>query len=777
MKNRFVTTERLRTPHLLGILSLALAISACGDSTGNGPSGPSFDPDCRSCRMPGDTCEFSINCTPGSICNDESDPLFVSDADKGVCIKVICASSAECASPKVCSLEKICQAPLCQSDGDCSGGKVCLAGSCTDAPGLGDVASCKVVTAGGVLRQGVTLDLSAVALNQNGAALAAIPFTWASSDASKVAVAGNVATGGAASGAADLTAKAGSMDCSGKASLTNFAMVAAGDARVIVTNATNNTPIAGANVWLMTATSSQTGMSGADGSITFNGVAADVTSVTAMKAGWTAVSVLAPGTKDLMIGMPVKANPNQAGGFRGSIDLSSTKKADIQLAIAAPAFPTNILDLELETLIGDFVETRIDAPDLGLNDEVVDLPGGIMLALGSKMFTNDSDASGGGLRCQGDAPSIRDGELGCYVSRGPKGPSAAWVLGGQLKLSAISSVAGQISGALGGDTSDLPIGDILTSVLPLLRDLNHGINAGITIAHHDKVALDGVTGADCANNASDGNDDTKCQADFSKYDKITLAADSKLGVLSKVSVPTLPRLPGGGFSSAAVAIAGAVVPGRGLVPLGLSAGLDTLTDTETADGRIAGVEEPFGPNSQPLDDGFVPLSMAPPHSGVEGSQLVLALLALDIDSITDGGLQLSAIVRYVDRFDETENITGDFIPYPQGTLDVANARYTPSGVTAGASVARIAFTRGEDEWLVWSKGDGSPVQLPNVPALRTAVLGTGVEALLQMVGTNVTYSDLFTFGSGRTADALGLNTTGFAIQQCSTDVDALCKIQ
>ncbi len=767
-----------RVTRWLALTTIALAF-ACGDSTDPNPAGGDFDPDCRSCRQPGDTCEFSINCTPGSICNDESDPLFVADAAKGQCIKVICASSAECDAPKVCSLEKICQAPLCQSNGDCGGGKVCIAGACTDAPGLGDVMSCKVVTAGGILQQGKTAELDAVALNRNGVALAAIAFEWASDQAGRVAVSGNTATGGMESGTANLTAKAGTMDCTGSARIENFAAVPAGDARVIVTNATNNIPVDGATVWLMTATSSASAQTGANGAATFNGVGGDVTSATAIKAGWTSVTVLQPGTKDLVVGMPVKTNPNKAGGFRGSVDLSATKKADIQLAIVAPAFPTNILDLELESIIGDFVETRIDAPDLGLNDEVVDLPGGIMLALGSKMFTNDSDAAGGGLRCQNDSPDVRNGELGCYVSRGPEGPNAAWVLGGQLKLSAISSVAGQISGALGGDTSDLPIGDILTAVLPLLRDLNHGINAGISINHVAKVAKPGVTGADCANNASDGNDDEKCQANFAEYQKISLAADQQLGVLSKVSVPTLPQVPGGTFSSAVVAIAGAVVPGRGLVPLGLSAGLDTLTDTETPDGRIAGVEEPFGPNSAALDDGFVPLSTAPAHSGIEGSRLVLALLALDIDSIAgDGGLQLSTIVNYVDRFDETENVTGSFMPYPSGVFDVGNASYTPTAATPGAALVRIALTRGTDEWLVWAPHSGTTAaQLPNIPALRGALLGTGVDALLQMVGTSVPYADLFTFGSGKTADQLGLNTTGFAIQQCSTAADALCKIQ
>jgi hypothetical protein len=72
-----------------------------------------------------------------------------------------------------------------------------------------------------------------------------------------------------------------------------------------------------------------------------------------------------------------------------------------------------------------------------------------------------------------------------------------------------------------------------------------------------------------------------------------------------------------------VVLSAALTGSRGLVPLGLTAGLDTTAATQTADGKINGVDKPFGQFSTKLMDGQVPLTTAVPHSGIEGSKLAL----------------------------------------------------------------------------------------------------------------------------------------------------------
>lgn len=780
---RFNSMDTRRGTKFISTVLTALALSlgmGCSDDEG-GDTGPEFNEECRSCRTDGQTCVYSINCAAGSICNNDRDPLYVADAESGICIKVICASDSDCADGKTCNPEKICESPLCQSDADCSAGNYCSGGECLSRPDASQVASCDVIPESHSLREGQAVELNATAKNANGAVLGAIEFKWTSDKADVASVTDAKATGGTASGSASITAVVSgneSVACSGNVSVTNFAALGAGQARVILGSTANGSPVEGATVWLATTSTTQMGMTQADGSAVFSGVSEDIVHVTAHKAGWQSVSVLNPGTKDVFVLANKKPDRTQAGGFRGSVDLSATKRADIKLGIAGPSLPLNVLDLELESLLGDSIETVINAPDLGLTDEKVDLPGGIMLALGTQTFTDDSESSN--LRCQGDAPPA--GSLGCFVARSPEGPGAAWVLGGQLKLSAISAIAGQLSSVLGGGSSDeLPIGDLLTALLPLLRSLSHGIDAGINTTNHAKVNTPGGSG-DCTD-ASLSSYDDNCQGDFTKYDKISLAVSQRLRLLSAVEVPQLPKLPNGDYAAGTLVIAGAAIPGRGLLPLGLTAGVDVEKD-EAADGFVFGASEPFGPNSEKLNDGEVALAMAPLHSGIETAQLSLISIALDPNSIAgSGGTQLSTLINRVARVDEKQKVTGSFLGFPTGTFDTAGGKFMPTGSGVdGAQSMRIVVTNGStnDEWLVYAPtGAAAEVVLPDVAAVKAEVMSGVPEVLLQVMNTSATYSDLFTLGSDKSLAAIADILESFVIQDCSTSQTAEqgCKIQ
>ena len=780
--NQISRNSRRWTTFMSTVLTgLALSMGAGCDETEGGMMGPDFNEECRSCRTDGQACVYSINCAPGSICNDPADPLYVADAESSICIKVICASDDDCAEGKSCNPEKICEAPLCQNDSDCSAGNYCSGGECLSRPDASSVASCDVIPDSHAIREGQTAELNATAKNANGAVLGAIEFKWTSDKADVAAVAAAVVTGGSASGAAKLTAVVSgneSVACSGEVTVTNFAELGMGEARVIAVSSQDGSPIEGATVWMATTSTTMMATTAADGSAVFNGVAGDVAHVTTHKSGWQSVSVLSPGTNDVFVLASKKPDRTMAGGFRGAVDLSSTKRADIKLGIAGPALPANVLDLELESLLGDSIETVINAPDLGLTDEKVDLPGGIMLALGTQTFTDDSESSN--LRCQGDAPA--SGTLGCYVARAPEGPGAAWVLGGQLKLSAISSIAGQLSGVLGGgSTDDLPIGDLLTALLPLLRSMSHGVNAGLNTTNHAKVNTTSGMG-DCSD-SSLASYDSNCRGDFSKYDKISLAVTQRLRLLSAVAVPKLPKLPSGEYAAGALVIAGAVVPGRGLLPLGLTAGIDVEKE-EAADGFVFGADEPFGPNSEKLADGEVALAMAPLHSGIESAQLQLISIALDPNAIaSSGGTQLSTIINRVDKVTEKQSISGDFLGFPTGTFDTASAKFTPSGMgVTGAQSMRLVVTNSstDDEWLIYAPtGAAAEVALPDVAAVKAEVISGTPAVLLQVMNTSATYTEMFTLGSPKSLAALPDTLQSFVIQDCDTAADAAagCKIQ
>ncbi|MCK6550465.1 hypothetical protein L6R52_31805 [Myxococcota bacterium] len=749
----------MRKSILAASLGLVAALAGCSSDNGNN-TGDEYPIDCAGCRTEGQSCTYSINCPAGAICNDPVDDLYDSSKPDLTCVKVVCASDADCEAPKTCSLEKICNPPVCQTNDECEGGQTCQAGSCKPAPNAADVASCEVATRSGAIRQGQTMELTAVARNANGAVLPGVGFDWSSSNDGAVSVAGSVATGGATAGSATLTAAVtgkASVTCSGL-SLVNFPTVGANQVRVVLVADGDGAPITGAEVTL-DAGGALTATTDATGSALFD-TAAAVASVTIVKAGFQSVSIISPATNDIFVPVPKVPDETKAGGFRGSVDISTTKKADIQLGIAGPALPQNLLDFDLTSLIGDSVTTVIDAPELGLNMQSVDLPGGVMLGLGNKKFTAD----GTGLRCQGTAPSAN--ELGCYVARAPAGKGAAWVLAGQLKLSQVTSIANQLSGALGGGTEDLPIGDLLTALLPLLRTLNHGVNASLDVAEFPKVPVDAASGVDCSVEEN-GNDDSKCRGDFSKYGRISLAADAKLGVLSSVTVPQLPTLPGSSdCAGATVLLTGAILPGRGIVPLGLSAGVDSLDDRDTADCKISGVKDPFGPNSGELGDNQMPLSMAPPHGGIEGSELAMIALTIDPDVFSGNSVQFNAVVKHTNAVAANETISEPYLPFPQGTLSRSNATFTFQSAVTGATVVRLEIQSGDETWLVWAPGTSTTITLPNVAGARGVLSGTG-DAYIQAMKIDGDYKSMWEFGSGKTLDNLVSQVRAFVVQGCT----------
>lgn len=725
----------------------------------------------------GDPCKFSGDCNAGSICNTTDDPYYDAAQGADICVRLVCAGDSECTAPKTCSRERICQVPACQLDAQCSGGQICSGGTCKAPDNATSVATCQVVTPNGAISQGGTVNLAAIGKNASGKVLVGIQFSWTSNGAA-VTVAGNVATGGATSGSAELTAKVVGNDavtCAPAVKLENFATLPAGQARVVLVTEDNGEPVADAAVTLFSGGVATEVMSGANGAAIFPAVAGAVESVTVIKANHEYVTVLSPGTKDIFLPIPRKADATKAGGYRGAIDVSKSRTGDLYLGITAPAIPTNLLNLDFASILGDFINTTINAPQLGLTDQNVDLPGGVVFRLGNERFTVDKNAAN--IRCQGLDPGPT--ELGCYVARAPAGPGIAWTIAGRLKLQDVASIAGKLSGALGGGSEDLPIGDILSAVLPLLRTLNHGINAGLDTQEFPKVSVaTGMANAECAD-ATTVDYDEKCRGDFTKYAPIALAADTPLAINAAVTVPTLPRQADGTYADGVVVLSAAITGSRGLIPLGLTAGLDTTAAGQTADGKIAGVDKPFGSFSTPLPDGQVPLTTAVPHSGIEGSKLALVGIALDPNSLGgDTGIQLSGLVSYVNSFTDTGFGSAAFLGFPTGTFDVAAASFT-GAFPAGSTVTRIEIGKGDKTWLVYVPGTATTVTLPNVATARADLLGGAgtPDLFLQIVRSATSYSDVFQFGSGKNLDKAIELIEGFVIQECVANATASCKIQ
>jgi hypothetical protein len=425
MVRRFIRV--VRASALIGILggAIAFGLSSCKSGT----TADCGDANAAATRQDGQCCMYSLNCQAGSICNDPMEDLYDATKPMLTCVKVVCQSDSDCLSPKKCTLEKVCNAPVCQTDSQCTPGTACIGGACTAAPSASLAMSCAIVTPNQAIKQGAMVDLAAVAKNANGAVLPHIAFSWSAMNPMVVTINGSQAVGGSQAGATLLTAKVvgnESVNCSG-VTLTNYPTVGPNMARVVLSSQKDGTPVAGASVTVM-AGGMLTAMTDSTGAATVM-TSAPIDSITVEAAGYQSTSVLSPGTNDIYLPMAIVPDATKAGGFRGTIDLSATKPADIQLGIAGPAIPNNILDFQLTSLLGDSVHTVIDAPELSLNNKDVNLPGGIMLGLGNKKFTVDykPEMSGmpavPGVRCEGEAPTAN--QLGCYVARAPAGATAA----------------------------------------------------------------------------------------------------------------------------------------------------------------------------------------------------------------------------------------------------------------------------------------------------------------------------------------------------------------
>ena len=737
--------------------AVMLALGACGSEPEGGLADNACgfeDPDCLGCAELGECCLSSGNCPVATICNLPSDPLFDPSAAEGRCLKVTCETDGDCTPPRVCGLDRLCGVPACQVDADCQTGQVCRAGRCEAPPDATEVAACEVVTPSGALAPGGTVRLSALARDASGRILAGVAFVWSSDRPDVASVVDGVATGEDAAGTAQLEAsvEGGGPACSGVVALTNYPPVDGG-VRVITVRDGDEAPLSGLTVVAEAGEQVVRQTTDEAGVARFDGLTEAPDRVTVVGEGYDTVTVVRPGTRGIYLAVPAPKADDRAGGFRGLVDISSTDRGDIQLGFVGPAIPANLLDFGLEALVGDLITTELDAAELMLElvgEEAPDLPGGLLAALGMRRFMAD----GTGPRCQG--ASVLSGRLGCFLARAPEGRTAGWGFAGQLELRDVTPIISTLSDVLGGD-GDVPLADLVLTFLPLLRNLNHALVASLDVDYVPK--LDG-------------------RADFRRYQRQDLVADQPLEILSRVSIPDLPGGPGR-CADAAVLLGGAILDGRGLVPLGVTAGLDVLEPDETPDCRVAGLVEPFGPGSADTAPSQLALSMAPLHAGGEGSETFLLLVAANVDELLgEEGLRATGLVsRTPDGVAPSQVVPGPFLALPTGEVELASARIRLGEAVAGAVVNRIEVQGAAGTWIVYAPAELTSVSLPAVEEVRALAEAPVESAYILSLATPGVFADAFRLASGRTLNRLVTTLEAFSVQECVRAEGAPCRIR
>jgi hypothetical protein len=652
-------------------------------------------------------CENDRECGGGVICDksNDGDDIPAADDPFGVCVRVSCLNDDQCEEGEKCDTRR----GLCIPENLCDPGdpNACpTAGDkCQYVGGLPVCApppaadGCILTPALGYVSAGGTLQLEGVGTAADGKLVPHTTFTWAATNG---AVDANGVFTPAAAGDATITGTTANGGATCTATVKVYPAVDAADLRITVIDIATRQPVSGAPVAARIAGNNEEGTTAADGSFTFAGGAA-AESVSAFPANHQWHTLIDP-PNDVIVYTATTVNADFVDGVKGAFNFDKVKtRGDIKLGIAGGGINAAITDLNFNTIIGEFVQTTIEISGITDGPTEVELPEGLIIGLGQEDFK------------------------GQYAALSDKaGPGIAWALAGRVPLSKVGSIISTVSG--GGE--DLDFGAILGAVLPFFATFDHAVVTGLDFSPAARAAGD------------------------ANFENLDIAPDTLMAMSAEYTMPRLPCAPGafGGagcdqdiflltegsgdaetvtvvatcpdplpagatceptapFTSGAVLLSGVIVPGQGLIPLGLSAGLDVVENGEDPDGVMA----QSGDNAPPA--GTVLLDYAPPHDGIEGNLYVTVAIALDLNQITStDDLGASIITKVSRRLDTTGNaFTGGFLESQGGTFVPGNSLTVAKKGTA--DFYRVNFDDdGELEWNVWFEGAGAD------PAIDIATL-------------------------------------------------------
>jgi hypothetical protein len=720
-------------------------------------------------------CEIDRDCGGGFICDktDDGDDIPAAEDQFGVCLRVSCLRDEDCGAEEKCDVRRGICVPknLCDpGDADAcpTAGEVCqYTGGlpvCAPPPAA---TGCIVTPAIGYASAGQSLQLEGVGTGAGNKLVPHTTFTWAASagavDADGVFTAPNAAGPVTITG----TTRNGGATCTSTVNV--YAAVGVADSRIVVIDLASRLPVVGAPVAARIAGVNVDGTTGNDGSFTFTGGAA-AESVSAFPATHQWHTLIDP-PSDVIIYTANIANASNVDGVKGGFNFDRVKtRGDIKLGLAGTAINAAITDLNFDNIIGELVPTTIDIS--GITEpggQEVTLPEGLVIGLGAEDFKGD------------------------YVALSDKdGQSVAWALAGRVALSKVGPIISTVTA--GGD--ELDFGAILGAVLPFFATFDHAV----------------VTGLDFTPAARADGDPN--------FETVTITPDTLMALSTEYDMPRLPCSPGAfanngcnqdiflleegdnvsvvtacpnplpagatceetpPFTSGSVLLSGVIVPGQGLVPLGLSAALDVVSSGDEPDGVMAQSGE------NPPPDGTVLLDYAPPHDGIEGNLYVTVAIALDINQITSADDLGASIITQVSRqLPATgSNFNGNtFLESQGGTFSPGADGSVALTKNGAADFYRVNLDDdGEQEWNVWFAGteDGFDIDALAINSdvdvsdrtvhadVQAFKLGTGYEDLGPSPSD---FDDLFGF-NGTDIDNLLYYLGGWSSESCK--VGGLCS--
>jgi hypothetical protein len=537
-----------------------------------------------------DPCKRNIDCAAGAFCDK---PAGAAIDDWGCCHPAICIDDDDCAFDQVCQPDVgLCiDTQRCGVD-DTAGGAPCAEGEqCVWQSGTAFCSTpmpsdCEIAPGALVTAAAAPVSFGVLWLDAQGQPMAAPVAFEASSDVG-AAAAGDLV--GSCEGTdvcrGTLTLTAGEASCQAAVTVLPDDPDAT---RLVVIDAATGAPLA-ARVHVVDSGGVGTTVDTTDGIVTL--ASDDLRSATALAPGYRTLSVLSVPAGDLVL--PLAQVPDGVAGIRGQIAFNNLGPivGDVAFGIAGLSIGTPGVDLTLERLFGiDGVYLIPELADISAAGDPLtrQIPSAVTLILGINAWKGPLLAIGepGERVVWSLATKKRLADMQSFFEIS----SATWSQVAALEmLSEVSSTVSGVSGSLAVDASPAPM---------------PGGDGVLNYDHHEAAVVLGEGAV--------GLSPTQLP-----YWRVQLAS------------PDLPCVGGGACGERALAVVGATLPGRGFVPLGLSA----REATEQPSGGTDLVLAEGGPPAQP---GIVKVTVAPPHAGLEGQPLSAWLLVFG-DRLQDSG--------------------------------------------------------------------------------------------------------------------------------------------
>lgn len=580
------------------------------------------------------SCLSDLNCDIGQIC------------EAGFCLPAPdCRDDGDCDAASVC-IGGLCVPRLCRGDVDCEGGEICEEGACVDPP---EASAARVIllTPGGVIAPGSEVRLRAVALDDDDQVIAGAPIAFSSSETDIAAVDGNTLVGGDAAGETQVIASLGELD-SDPALFRNVGPPAELPG-VVAFDAESGDVLDAFAVLVDGAV-----LEAVDGRVELPAVFSGDVHVFADGYDTVGFVGVSP-TAGIAVPLPPLTIEQNVGGFSGRMDFSrTTTQGDASIGLAGAALAGQLVELELNSVLGDPVNTEIGFP--GVGGGAFPLPGGLVLSV--EFF---------GL---GDIK-------GTYFARANEGFTFAWGLGGQVPVQDLIDL---FTG--GGGVGD--VGGILGVILPLFEAFDHdllGFDAESRPLVADGDDFDG-----------DGNT-TELLPDYDAFPSLGLRPDVPQRYRTEVIAPALPRIDGE-QAGIALLVGGVIVDGVGFVPMGLNALQGATPDPVIL--RMAPTHSGLGVGD------FAVIAIAFGSAGAGFGE----------DGIS---LPTSIAARMVvgPRLDEIIDLTPvPFAELPELAYDPDTRAVNTDDVTG--DLVRVTFVGPEGRWHVWAPA-ATTVTLPVPP--------------------------------------------------------------